>query len=106
MGTVNGFRNEFPQNYIDTIERMIMFYANICFPDYSNPCFSDAVLTGKQPTINYYKKWSVLFPDNQAIRYFATEGKEGKRPDYLSKGFTTSGFFIFRNSWEPDAIQW
>lgn len=55
MGTVNGFRNEFPQNYIDTIERMIMFYANICFPDYSNPCFSDAVLTGKQPTINYYK---------------------------------------------------
>ncbi len=105
MGTVNGFRNEFPQNYIDTIERMIMFYANICFPDYSNPCFSDAVLTGKQPTINYYKKWSVLFPDNQAIRYFATEGKEGKRPDYLSKGFTTSGFFIFRNSWEPDAIQ-
>lgn len=59
MGTVNGFQKEFPQNYIDTIERMIMFYANICFPDYSNPCFSDALLTGKQYTIYgaQYKMW-------------------------------------------------
>ena len=105
MGTVNGFQKEFPQNYIDTIERMIMFYANICFPDYSNPCFSDALLTGKQYTINCYKKWSALFPDNQVIRYFATEGKEGRLPDYLSKGFTTSGFFIFRNSWGKNATQ-
>lgn len=105
MGTVNGFQKEFPQNYIDTIERMIMFYANICFPDYSNPCFSDALLTGKQYTINCYKKWSALFPDNQVIRYFATEGKEGTLPDYLSKGFTTSGFFIFRNSWGKNAAQ-
>ncbi|WP_148367065.1 heparin-sulfate lyase HepC [Bacteroides sp.] len=105
MGTVNGFQKEFPQNYIDTIERMIMFYANICFPDYSNPCFSDALLTGKQYTINCYKKWSALFPDNQVIRYFATEGKEGTLPDYLSKGFTTSGFFIFRNSWGKNATQ-
>lgn len=105
MGTVNGFQKEFPQNYIDTIERMIMFYANICFPDYSNPCFSDALLTGKQYTINCYKKWSALFPDNQVIRYFATEGKEGTLPDYLSKGFTTSGFFIFRNSWSKNATQ-
>ena len=105
MGTVNGFQKEFPQNYIDTIERMIMFYANICVPDYSNPCFSDALLTGKQYTINCYKKWSALFPDNQVIRYFATEGKEGTLPDYLSKGFTTSGFFIFRNSWGKNATQ-
>ena len=42
MADVNGFRNEFPQGYLDTIESMITFYSNICFPDYSNPCFSDA----------------------------------------------------------------
>src|SRR3712207_7360054 len=27
------------------------------------------------------------------------------RSDYLSKGFLTSGFFIFRNSWKTDATQ-
>lgn len=48
IADVNGFRNEFPQEYLDTIEKMIMFYANISFPDYTNPCFSDAKITEKK----------------------------------------------------------
>ena len=105
MADMNGFRNEFPQSYLDTIEKMIMFYANICFPDYSNPCFSDAKLTNKADMLKNYRKWAKLFPDNQTIKYLATEGKEGALPDYLSKGFLTSGFFVFRNSWGPEATQ-
>lgn len=100
-----GVRNDFPQSYMDTLEKMIEFYANICFPDYTNPCFSDAKITDKKGVIGQYKDWSRLFPDNEMIRYFATEGKEGALPDYLSKGFLTSGFFVFRNSWGPEAVQ-
>ena len=37
--------------------------------------------------VKNYKSWSKLFPKNQAIKYFATEGKEGALPDYMSKGF-------------------
>ena len=44
MADCNGFRNEFPSEYLDTVKNMIAFYANICFPDYTNPCFSDAKL--------------------------------------------------------------
>ena len=33
---------------LDTIEKMIVFYANVSFPDYTNPCFSDAKLTNKK----------------------------------------------------------
>lgn len=102
---LNGFRNDFPQSYIDKIEDMIMFYINICFPDYTNPCFSDAKITTKKEVLSQYREWSRLFPENQVIRYFATEGKEGSLPDYLSKGFTDSGFFVFRNSWGPEATQ-
>lgn len=35
---------------------MIVFYYNICYPDYTNPCFSDAKRRGKEPklkTIEY-----------------------------------------------------
>ena len=102
---LNGFRNEFPQSYLDTVESMIMFYMNICFPDYTNPCFSDAKLTSKSATISDYKRWSKVFPKNEAIRYMATQGKEGALPEYLSKGFLKSGFFTFRNSWGKDAVQ-
>lgn len=105
MADTNGFRNEFPKTYLDTVENMIMFYMNISFPDYTNPCFSDAKLTTKKEMLKNYRDWHKLFPENKAILYFATEGKEGALPDYLSKGFLTSGFFVFRNSWKADATQ-
>lgn len=105
MADVNGFRSEFPQSYMDTIESMVMFYLNICYPDYTNPCFSDAKQTTKKEMIKNYREWHKLFPDNKTILYFATEGKEGALPHYLSKGFTQSGFFVFRNSWGADALQ-
>ncbi|WP_448778087.1 heparin-sulfate lyase HepC [Bacteroides congonensis] len=103
MADVNGARNEFPQEFLDTIEKMIVFYYNICYPDYTNPCFSDAKRRGKEPKLKNYRIWTKLFPENEQIRYFATEGKEGKLPVNLSKGFLTSGFFTFRNGWKEDA---
>ena len=105
MADLNGFRSDFPQSYIDTVEKMIVFYANICFPDYTNPLFSDAKLTGKDAMLSHYAKWTKIFPENQFIKYLATEGAEGELPDYLSKGFLTSGFFVFRNGWGMDALQ-
>lgn len=103
MADVNGMRSEFPQEFLDTIEKMIVFYYNICYPDYTNPCFGDAKRRGKEPKLRNYKIWETLFPKNEQIRYFATEGKEGKKPENLSKGFCTSGFFSFRNGWKEDA---
>ena len=105
MADVNGFRKEFPQNYLNTIENMVMFYLTICYPDYTNPCFSDAKQTNKKEMTENYEDWHKLFPENKAILYFATEGKQGELPNYLSKGFDKSGFFTFRNSWGKDATQ-
>lgn len=105
VADINGFRNAFPKSYIDTIEKMIMFYANISFPDYTNPCFSDAKLVKKKEMVNNFKKWSKLFPENEAIKYWATEGAEGTLPENLSIGYKTSGFFVFRNGWGEDATQ-
>ncbi len=105
VADMNGFRDAFPKSYTDTVEKMIEFYANICFPDYENPCFSDAKLRGKSEMQKNYKQWSKVFPDNQFIKYLATEGKEGALPEYKSKGFLKTGFFVFRNSWAEDAVQ-
>ena len=102
---INGFRDAFPQSYIDTVEKMIMFYANISYPDYTNPCFSDARLVSKKNMISSYKQWSKIFPENQAIKYWATEGAEGSLPDHLSVGYLNSGFFVFRNGWDEECIQ-
>lgn len=103
VAEVNGFKNEFPAKYLETVEKMIEVYMNYCFPDYTNPCFSDAKLTKKDEVIKDYKKWAKVFPENKQIQWFASEGKKGEQPAYLSKAFKTSGFFIFRDSWKENA---
>lgn len=103
MADVNGFRQEFPAEYVNTVKNMIEFYSNICFPDYSNPCFSDAKRGERSEEIRNYKDWLKIFPDCEWIRYYATEGREGSPLLYLSHGALTSGFFTFRNGWKQDA---
>jgi len=105
IADLGNFRNDFPQSYISTLEKMMVYYLNITFPDYTNPCFSDAKITGKKEVLGQYKDWSELFPDNQFIKYKATDGKEGALPDYLCKGFETTGYYVFRNGWGEDATQ-
>ena len=103
MADANGFRNEFPTEYVETVKNMIEFYANICFPDYSNPCFSDAKMGDRPAEIRNYKDWLKIYPDSEWIRYYASEGRRGKPLPYLSHAATTSGFFTFRNGWKQDA---
>jgi len=105
VADINGFRSAFPQSYMDTIEKMIMFYANISFPDYTNPCFSDAKLVTKKEMLNNFKNWSRLFPENAAIKYWATQGAEGSLPSNLSIGYEKTGYYVFRNGWDENSTQ-
>ncbi len=105
VADLNGFRDAFPKSYIDTVEKMIVFYANLCYPDYSTPLFSDTKSTNRDVILRNYQKWNRIYPENKFIEYLATEGREGERPDYLSKGFLTTGFFVFRSGWDNDAVQ-
>lgn len=45
-----------------------------------------------------------LFPDRQDYRWFASDGREGVPPDYLSYAFPYSGAVVFRSSWSKDAV--
>ncbi len=105
VADLNGFRSDFPQSYQDAVESMVMWYFNIMFPDCTNPCFSDAKITDKNEMKKHFKQWAEVFPENQVIKWFATDGAEGELPSYLSKGFKDSGFFVFRNGWGSDALQ-
>ncbi|MGJ1386429.1 heparin-sulfate lyase HepC [Sphingobacterium spiritivorum] len=95
--------NEFPAEYKNTVENMILAFASILFPDYNTPMFGDSWIAEKRVRLRQFNSWLEAFPDNETIRYFATDGKKGKAPDFLSKGLTTAGFYTFRNSWQDPA---
>ncbi|PTS96890.1 heparinase [Pedobacter sp. HMWF019] len=95
--------NEFPASYKQTVEKMVMAFISITFPNYNQPMFGDSWLAEKRFRMQQFQSWLSAFPNNDAIRYFATDGKEGKTPDFLSKGLTTAGFYTFRNGWTDKA---
>jgi heparan-sulfate lyase len=103
MADANGYRAEFPASFLDTIEKMIAATYNLSFPDYTNPMFSDAKLNAKSEMLKNYKQWLEVFPDNDTIRWFATQGKKGVRPAYDSHALMNSGFYVMRTGWDKDA---
>lgn len=98
-----GMEQLFPASYKETVEKMILATINFSFPDYTYPVFSDAKLVDKSSMLKLYASWAKAFPDNEVIRYYATDGKKGKAPSYFSHGLTTSGFYTFRNGWDTGA---
>lgn len=98
-----GMAAEFPPSFVKTIEKMVEAAANMSFPDYNMPMFGDSWLVKKEDRIKQFKAWSKLFGNNAFIRYFASEGKEGAAPHYLSHASKDAGFYTFRNGWNTQS---
>ncbi|MNK19711.1 Heparin-sulfate lyase precursor [compost metagenome] len=94
---------EFPQSYVQTVENMIMAVISITLPDYNTPMFGDSWLTDKKFRMSQFASWSKVFPANKAIKFFATDGKEGQAPNFLSNALSNSGFYTFRTGWDKNA---
>ena len=45
-----------------------------------------------------------MFPDDDEIRWMATEGKEGSKPTTNVQLYKTGGYYMLRSSWDKDAI--
>lgn len=103
MCQLNGRSEMLPDHYTSTIERMIEFHTSYMRPDYTMPLFSDARDLGKEHIVECYREWSRIFPQNQTILYYATEGKMGSLPQQLSEAHPQSGFYTLRSGWENDA---
>jgi heparan-sulfate lyase len=103
MADINGYRSEFPQKYKDVIEKMIAAYYGILLPDLSMPMFSDTHEMKASEVIKNSKDWAKLFPVNQQIRFFATEGKEGTAPASSLIAMKNAGFYSLRSGWDKEA---
>ncbi len=100
IAQLNGAENEFPESYRNLVEKMILAVGNYSFPDYTFPLYGNSFLTNKSLMLKNYEKWSKAFPQNEQIKYYATDGKSGKQPDYLSSSLPNAGFYAFRNGWD------
>lgn len=103
MARLNGMENEFPESYVQTVEKMTVVTYNLLFPDDTNPMFGDTKQHNRSTLKQQFANWSRVFPDNEQLPWFASDHREGKMPPYLSQAFTSSGFYTLRNGWEKNA---
>lgn len=54
----------------------------------------------KSVLIKNFKRYVEMFPDNENMKWMATEGNEGEKPTYLTKAYKYSGYYILRNGWD------
>jgi heparan-sulfate lyase len=103
LARMNGMKEAFPEDYLQTIEKMCEVPVKLGFPDGTTPQFGDS-WSGK-PGQNWEKirYWSQLF-DRQDFLYVATEGQEGITPDATAFALPESGLYSMRSGWDKDDV--
>ncbi|RWU10840.1 heparin-sulfate lyase HepC [Pedobacter chitinilyticus] len=103
IAQLNGSAKEFPESYRHLVEKMVLAVGKYSFPDYTFPLYGNAFITNKSIMLKNYQTWAKVFPQNKVIEYYATDGKSGEKPNYLSSELPNAGFYAFRNGWKMDA---
>lgn len=91
-----------PPDFLEKgLEKLYDMYPHLTRPDRRLPDLNDGNemrIEGKMHIA------SGLYPERSDFKWFATNGKEGCAPDYLSYAFPYAGAVVMRTSWDSDAI--
>lgn len=90
-----------PHEIKERLEKLYNVYTHLCRPNRRLPDLNDGA---QMPIIGKMRIASAMYPDRQDFKWFATEGREGRQPDFLSYAFPYAGSVVMRNSWEKDAV--
>ena len=82
---------------------MYFTYQNYFIPKSNFNCTSalnDSWMKTKSVLSKNFISYAEMFPDNQELKFMATEGVEGTEPSTEVKVFEASGHYIFRDGWK------
>ncbi len=90
-----------PESMLATLRSMYHLFVKLVEPDGARPNLNDG---SDAPIRGEMQSALRLFSDDEIFRYFATDGREGRTPDYLSIALPYSGMAVFRTGWGKEAI--
>lgn len=108
--------NKLPENMLSPeidgiIEKAAELVMHFTYPNYfitnknenCTSAFNDSWMKTRSILNKNFIKYAEMFPANQELRYMATSGAEGNRPDTNIKSFETSGHYVLRNGWGKES---
>ena len=90
-----------PKEILERLEKLYDMYPRLTRPSRRLPDINDG---NQMQIVGKMRVASGFYPEREDFKWFATDGREGKAPDYLSNGFEYSGCAVMRSSWEKDAV--
>lgn len=84
------------KRFSDKLEKMISFSTYILMPNLKVPLLG-ASIDRQIGFDGVFKEMADRYPE---FKYVLTQGKEGKRPEFTSRYFPTTGQVIMRSDWE------
>lgn len=103
LAKMNNIKNAFPESYLKTVEKMCEMPMKLCHPDGTNAQFGDAWAGRPGQHSGRFLEWAEKF-DRDDFLFFATSGKEGKKPDSTAYALPQSGLYSMRSGWDKNAV--
>ena len=95
------FGREPPAFVRENLAKMFEVYMYLSTPAFVTPNLNDGEFANVS---GYCAKALGLYPDHDDFRWFATRGREGTPPGFLSLAMPYAGAVVFRDAWRPDAV--
>ena len=101
IAQVNGRISELPSNYTECLKKAAGFIKDVIYPDYSTDNFNDtrSARMTKSVLLKNLRKYSEMFPDDEQMKWLATEGLYGTKPTATLVTYPVSGYYMMRNGW-------
>lgn len=105
LAMLNDKLDLFPSNYIELLKKASRFVMDIIYPNYTIDNFNDTRSSSysKSVILKNLKKYMEMFPEDEEIRWIATEGMQGTKPTELVQVYDAAGYYMLRSGWEKDA---
>ncbi len=92
---------EVPKEFMDAIERMLNIYVELHMSNGQVPDLNDGGQENVRKSLAVYIKY---FPNNEIFKWFVTNGREGKEPEFKSHYLPYAGYATFRTGWETGGV--
>ena len=100
IAQANGRLDAFDSEYAEKMRKSALFLANYIWPDYTWEWFNDTFQQTKNVLLNNIKRYSSMFPDENLLKYLASERKEGVVPTESLISFPVGGYYVLRSGWD------
>ena len=100
IAKANGRLKDFDPEYAEKMRLACLFIANYIWPDYTWEWFNDTFRQTKNVLLRNIKSYYSMFPEENLLRYLASERKEGHVPTESLIPFANGGYYVLRSGWD------